>query len=119
MTNLCKSKKEYTFSKFSKPKMRRYYYIEGYKFVLPAAIFMFFMTVFPSIYAIYISITNWTLGSPTIKVVWFKNYLDFFQQAAFKDIVFSTIIFGAGVILSVLVIGMIIALLLNQRLPLS
>jgi len=114
--NLNKTKKNYNLSKISKLKFSRNYYIEGYKFVLPAVMFMIFMTVFPSIYSIYVSLTNWTLASPKREIIWFENYIAFFRQPALKDIVFSTIGFGLGVIASVVVIGMLLAVLLNQRL---
>jgi len=115
--NLNKTKKNHNLSKISKSKFSRHYYIEGYKFVLPAIIFMIFMTVFPSIYAIYVSLTNWTLASPKREIIWFENYIAFFRQPALKDILFSTIGFGLGVIASVIVIGMLLAVLLNQRSP--
>ena len=91
--------------------------INGYLFfLLPGVVIVLSLTLFPALYGIYISLTNLNLGYVGSKFVGLENYLRFFTWSDLGLVTRNTAIFvGSAVALQTL-IGLAVAVLLNQRL---
>lgn len=66
---------------------------------------------------IYFSTLNWTLGSTTAKIVGVQNYIQFFTDPESWSILRITLIFTAFTVGGTLVIGLLVAVALNRKLP--
>jgi multiple sugar transport system permease protein/sn-glycerol 3-phosphate transport system permease protein len=73
-------------------------------------------TFWPLFYNAYLSFVNWNFLRPTKRWVWFDNYIDVFSSSQFWVIVGNTIIFSVASVGLTLLIGLGLALLLNQPL---
>lgn len=73
-------------------------------------------TYWPLLYNFYLSFVNWNFLRPRKRFVWFENYVDVFSQPQFWTIVWNTVIFSLFSVGLTLLIGLALALLLNQPL---
>ncbi|MBP1464998.1 sugar ABC transporter permease [Candidatus Chloroploca sp. M-50] len=73
-------------------------------------------TYWPLLYNFYLSFVSWNFLRPRKRFVWFENYLDVFSQPQFWTIVWNTVIFALFSVGLTLLIGLALALLLNQPL---
>lgn len=100
-------------------KMTRSKIIGGLKpilFTLPAMIPFVIFWLAPLLYVFYLSFTEWDFMSPEKTFVGLTNYLDLFSNPAFYKALRVTLLFCAGSVLPVIVIGLGLALLMNQKL---
>ena len=82
----------------------------------PAVIYLVLLTQIPLLLTLYYSLTNWNLLRPDrTQFVAFENYLDFFRNPDVITIIRNTLVFSTSVVLWSLVLGMILALLLNRE----
>ena len=82
----------------------------------PAIIYLIVLTQLPLLLTLYYSFTNWNLLRPDrTRFVGFENYLDFFRNPDVITILRNTLVFSMSVVLWSLVLGMILALLLNRQ----
>jgi multiple sugar transport system permease protein len=87
-------------------------------FLAPAVIIMILLVVFPTFFSIFISLNRWNLTeSETRTFIWFSNYASMFKETRFWEALARTFVFTAVSTGISLVIGMILALLLNRPLP--
>jgi ABC-type sugar transport system permease subunit len=70
----------------------------------------------PLLYNAYLSFVNWDFLRPTKRWVWFNNYIRVFSDDQFWVIVWNTFIFAFFSVGLTLLIGLGLALLLNQKL---
>jgi ABC-type sugar transport system permease subunit len=86
-------------------------------FLLPAALVLTFVTLGPLIYSLFVSFTNWTLTVPGSEneLVGFANYHGVISNFAFWRAVQVTLTFGVTSTLLELILGVILALMLNQE----
>ena len=86
-------------------------------FLLPAALVLTFVTLGPLIYSLFVSFTNWTLTVPGSEneFVGFANYHGVISNFAFWRAVQVTLTFGVSSTLLELILGVILALMLNQE----
>jgi multiple sugar transport system permease protein len=86
-------------------------------FLLPAALVLTFVTLGPLIYSLFVSFTNWTLTVPGSEneLVGFANYHGVISNFAFWRAVQVTLTFGVSSTLLELILGVILALMLNQE----
>jgi sn-glycerol 3-phosphate transport system permease protein len=70
----------------------------------------------PVIQDFYLSLTRWDFIAPAPTFVGLANYADMFTDRAFLDVLVTTVVFAAGVVTGGIVLGMLVAVLLNQRL---
>jgi multiple sugar transport system permease protein/sn-glycerol 3-phosphate transport system permease protein len=80
---------------------------------------LFFFSVFsfwPMIYSGYLSLTRWDLISPVKIYVGLDNYRYLAHDETFRKVLVNTVYFTAGGVGGTLVIGLAVALLLNQPL---
>jgi len=87
-----------------------------YIFPLPALIFVLALMVFPVIYTLVLSFSDWTLtsGRP-ISFAGLSSYMKILKEPRFIDAVGRTFYFTVGAVLCEAVIGIIIALILNRE----
>ena len=98
-----------------KPARPTWLNLRGY-LVRPAVIYLVILTQVPLLLTLYYSLTNWNLLRPDrTRFVGIENYLDFFRNPDVITIVRNTLVFSTSVVLWSLVLGMILALLLNRE----
>jgi len=85
-------------------------------FPVPALIFVFLMIVFPVIYVLYISLTDWNMNSVgAISFIGLKNYFELFKDKRFVHAFFMTFYFTIVAVGIETVFGILIALILNKE----
>lgn len=84
-------------------------------FYIPALILFAIFVVYPFMKGIYLSFTNWNGYSKTFKMVGFDNYVRMFSDPNVRTAIVNTLIYGAGSTLIQNVLGLLLALLLNQK----
>jgi putative chitobiose transport system permease protein len=89
-----------------------------YLLVLPAAVIVFGMTLYPTVQVLRSSLTDWSLNRQGIKFIGLQNYRWLFTDPQFWLTLKNTTIFSVGVLLFVLTFGLLLALALDERLPL-
>ena len=80
---------------------------------------LFLLAVFtyrPLLDNIRLSFFNWNISSPSSTFVGLDNYIEWFTRDDTKTIVFNTVIFTFFAVVGSMVIGLTLALLLNQKL---
>ena len=82
-------------------------------FALPSFILIFTVMLFPVGYAIIYSFTDFRLGK-SAKFIGLENYISIFQDSEFLSALGFTLILTLVAVLSQFVIGMILALLLDN-----
>ena len=75
--------------------------------------FLTFIAV-PILYSLYISFTDWNLLT-SAQFVGFKNYISLFKDATFWSALRNTVAFIIGYLPSVMIFGLLIAILLNSK----
>ncbi|NJN18542.1 MAG: sugar ABC transporter permease [Oscillochloris sp.] len=94
-------------------------YREWLLFVLLLGPNLFLFSVFtywPLLYNVYLSFVNWNFLRPRKPFVWFDNYIDVFTDAQFWIIVWNTAAFTICSVGLTLLLGLALALLINQPL---
>lgn len=90
---------------------------EGYLFILPWAIGYLIFRLGPLLASLYLSVTNYN-GSSEAKYVGVENYVYLFtKDPRFIDSLRSTFSFVAGFLPLSLIVGLAIAILMNQKVP--
>ncbi|WP_420490505.1 carbohydrate ABC transporter permease [Neobacillus niacini] len=88
----------------------------GYLFVSPMVIGFLVIMLFPLIYSIYMSLTDWQLlGDPNF--IGTENYQRLVNDPDFWVVLKNTIIFAAGLVPINIVLALLLALLLQKNLP--
>ena len=87
-------------------------------FIAPATILLLAIFVYPFLYALRISFTEWTLGQQ-LTPVWagFANYVSLFGDDRFLNAIFRSTVFVGCAVSIELVLGFLLALLFNKHLP--
>lgn len=85
-------------------------------FPLPAVLFIVVMMLFPVIYTLFLSFTNWNLtsGMP-LSLVGFKSYARVLREPRFLEAIGRTFSFTAIAVVVETVLGLAVALLLNRE----
>jgi ABC-type sugar transport system permease subunit len=89
-----------------------------YLLVLPAVAIVFGMTIYPTVHVLRSSLTDWSLNRLGIEFIGLQNYRWLFTDPQFWRTLKNTTIFSVGVLLFVLAFGLLLALALDERLPL-
>lgn len=82
----------------------------------PTLVFLILIAIFPLFYSLGVSLTNYTLGSPA-QFIWFQNYADLFTGGDLLTSMETTFRFTVLAVAIEMVLGVLIAFVLNQRLP--
>lgn len=80
--------------------------------LIPLVIFWFL----PMLVSLFISFTDWDYISPTFEFVGFENYSDVLTSDAFYQALGNTVQFSIFTVVPTIVLGFIMALLLNKKL---
>lgn len=85
-------------------------------FPLPAVVFVIVMMLFPVVYTLFLSFTNWNLtsGMP-LSIVFLKSYQKVLQEPRFIAALGRTFSFTALAVAVETIFGMIVALILNRE----
>lgn len=90
----------------------------AFLFVLPFAIVLFAVAVFPVVYSFYISLYSLRLTRPNrVPFVWFDNYINVLSDPQFWAAVERTVTFSVMAVVATTLLGLLIALLLNEDFP--
>ncbi|MCD2112096.1 MULTISPECIES: carbohydrate ABC transporter permease [Rhodococcus] len=83
--------------------------------LLPALIFTIVVTQVPFVFTLYYSTQSWNLVSPgSRRFVGLQNYVDVFQDSQFWQVALNTVILIVGTVLISVVLGLLLALLLDR-----
>lgn len=74
-------------------------------------------TLYPAIYGVIISLTNMHFGYEKFEFVGFANYIRLFKWQPFTSILLNTVIFVGIVVFLQMSLGLLVAILLNKRVP--
>lgn len=84
--------------------------------MLPIVIFLISITVFPTIYALVLSLQNYELTNPLGReFIWFENYATLFSDSRFWNATKVTFTFLAGSLFFEMVFGFLLALLISRN----
>ncbi|UVK43852.1 sugar ABC transporter permease [Mesorhizobium sp. AR07] len=88
-------------------------------FLLPAVVILFVTTIYPMVYALWLSFRNYDLSKPFIPRIFvgLTNYLEILTSQAFFHALLTTFKLMAMTLSVQLVLGVGIALLVTQKLP--
>lgn len=86
----------------------------AYLFLLPSILIILVFRFYPIIQAIGMSLYNWSIAGP-LKFIWFKNYYRLLLDPKFYQSLLNTFWYVLGVVPLTIVISVIIAYLLNQK----
>jgi len=88
----------------------------GYLLNIPALVIISLTVIYPIIYSFFISLHYWNLKRPHLmRFIGFKNYVSFFSQPSFWQTMKTTIIFVSGTVVLVIVLGLLVAIVLNEK----
>ncbi len=85
-------------------------------FVAPNFFLLGVFSYWPLIYQSYLSLTRWDMISPRKTFVGLDNYRYMFSGREFYQVMFNTFYFTGAVLVGSIVLGLALAVLLNQRL---
>jgi len=84
--------------------------------ILPAMLYTIVVTQIPFLFTIWYSLQSWNLLRPGSKhFVGLENYGKVFSDAGFRNAIVNTITFTASAVIFSLVIGLVLAILLDQK----
>ena len=86
----------------------------GLLLMVPIAAVIFGITGIPFIRALYLSFTNKVVGVPE-QFIGFDNYLALFGDKIYWKSLYNTIIYTVGCITAKLALGLLLAVILNQK----
>lgn len=84
--------------------------------IFPNLFLLILFTYRPLIDNIRISFYDWNISSPTMSFVGLQNYIDWFKAPETPQVVWNTIIFTFFAVAGSMVIGLLLAILLDQKL---
>ena len=90
----------------------------GYALLLPTAALIALLVGWPFIQALWLSFHKKLLGSKVVPWIGLNNYSALLHDQAFWLSVKNTFVFTAGSVVTKLIIGTIVALILNEAIPL-
>ena len=90
--------------------------LTGFFLISPAVFLMLVLLAYPFVLAVYISMTDRVLGEPG-KFVWFANFFKLIQDPIFRNTVWNSFVYTFATVFLKMVLGVILALLLNQEIP--
>src|SRR5690606_25427458 len=83
-------------------------------FLFPGLLILVLFMAYPFGYGIYISMTDAFVGFAEKNFIWFDNYRRLLDDPIFQKTVRNTFIYGVGTVPFKLVLGLLLALVLNQ-----
>jgi multiple sugar transport system permease protein len=90
--------------------------LTGYFLISPALFLLLVLLAYPFFLALYISCSDRVLGEPG-KFIWLGNFFKLFRDTYFRQTVWNSFVYTLTTVSLKLVLGMALALLLNQDFP--
>ena len=90
---------------------------EPYAYMLPAILFVAIFLLYPAVYTLYVSFTDWD-GLTAPEFIGLENYLQMFKEPVFGTSVVNTIIWVVATLLFPVGLGLLLAVFVN-RIPLQ
>jgi len=84
-----------------------------YILLAPVILYAIALTIFPLLYALYLSVTNYSFGKPTIRIVGLDNYVRIFQDYRVYNSLKVTLFITAVAVPIELALGLILAVLVG------
>jgi multiple sugar transport system permease protein len=101
--------------KAARSRRERYEEWMGWLFVLPVVLGITIFQIYPTIFSLYASMTQWNLLSPP-RWVGMRNYVELFTtDRFFFQTMRNTGIYTSGVVLPSMILALLFAILLNQE----
>ncbi len=88
----------------------------GYFLISPVFLYLVVFMLVPFLWAFWISFTNKTIGAST-GFIGFKNFIDLLSDEIFRKSVVNTVYYTVGAVAGKLLLGLVMALVLNARIP--
>ena len=88
----------------------------AYSLVSPAAFLMLVLLAYPFVLAVYISLTDRVLGEPG-RFIGLDNFVKLVGDSLFRQTVWNSFVYTAATVAVKMVLGVVLALLLNQAMP--
>ena len=85
-------------------------------FIAPNFLLLGVFTYWPMLYQTYLSLTRWDMLAPKKTFVGLENYTNMLGAREFWGVLFNTFYFMGAVVVGSIVLGLALAILLNQRL---
>lgn len=82
--------------------------------LVPAVLVLGTFDVYPALYSLFLSFFEWNGISPVKKAVGLENYRALFGSGEFWNALRVTVVYAAGMTIGALVLGLLVAVLLNQ-----
>ena len=88
----------------------------GYSFILPNIIGVLLFTLFPMIFSLIISFTDWdyTQGIGNWNFVGFQNFIDMWKDEWFTSSLFNTIVFAVTVVPLTVFLALVLAVVIDK-----
>ena len=86
-----------------------------YWLVLPAVLCMVAVLLYPMLYSLWVSLLDWKLGAAEQTFIGIRNYTDAFTSIFFQTVLIQNVIYAIACVVVDFVVGMALALLLNQK----
>lgn len=86
-----------------------------YAMMIPALLLFGFFFVLPSLYGVYSSFTDWTIGKEEISFIGFENFLTILQSKELRKVISNTLTFAVVAVLFKNINGLLLALAVNLR----
>jgi multiple sugar transport system permease protein len=86
----------------------------GYLFLLPAVLVLMVVVIYPALIGLWYSFQNRMIGFPKVEFVGLRNYVELLGDARLRISIVRSLLFAGGVVSLKLVIGLLVALFLNQ-----
>ena len=90
----------------------------GYALILPSMAFFSAFYLYPVVYSFYLSFFTWDMLQPK-RFIGLTNYRELLEAAEFREVLGNTLAYSLGVVVLAMGIGLVLALLLNNRTALS
>jgi len=84
-------------------------------FISPWLLTLILFWLFPLLYSLYLSFTDYSLGSSGANIIGFSNYIELFSDTKFLASLKNTFIFVIGTIPFTTVFSLLLALLINRK----
>lgn len=90
-----------------------------YLFISPALVLIFVIIFYPTLYGLYLSLCSQIPGTGEFKFMGLGNFSNFLTSKDFWQSVRVTLIFSLGYVVLTVVLGLFLAIMLNQRVKFS
>ncbi|MGY1750074.1 carbohydrate ABC transporter permease [Modestobacter sp. SYSU DS0511] len=102
--------------KAAPPGNRRRDVLIAAAFLLPNLVLLVVFTYRPLLDNVRLSFTDWNISAPTASFIGLDNYVEWFTSQASRQVLWNTVVFTGAAVIGSMVIGLALALLLDQKL---